>query len=46
MCTKTGTKTLRVCPKFPKTTFFFIKSEKKTTFLDRLTEIVVPLHRF
>ena len=46
MCTKTDTKTLCACPKFPKTTFFFIKSEKKTTFLDRLNEIVVPLHRF
>ncbi len=46
MCTKTGTKTLCICPKFPKTTFFFIKSEKKTTFLDRLTENVVPLRRF
>ena len=46
MCTKTDTKILHRCSKFPKTTFFFIKSEKKATFLDRLNEIVVPLHRF
>lgn len=46
MCTKTDIKTPRFCSKFPKTTFFFIKSEKKTTFLDRLIENVVPLRRF